>query len=114
MPDWKIAPAKATDAMAQAAFDEMGSPSDWGGFDAPYAAAIGVAPRCEMAQHISEHMQQALNHLQAWCADEEGRLGTGVVFSAKLHLESALRRYMALLGDEFKDYFDAPLLPPEA
>lgn len=45
VPDgWRLVPVKPSEAMSQAVFEEMGSPSDWHGMDEAYAAMLAAAP----------------------------------------------------------------------
>lgn len=45
VPDgWKLVPVEITDEMEEAAYKELGSPSDWYGFDDAYRVMISSAP----------------------------------------------------------------------
>lgn len=45
VPDgWKLVPEVITDEMEEAAYKELGSPSDWYGFDDAYRVMISAAP----------------------------------------------------------------------
>lgn len=45
VPDgWKLVPEVITDEMEEAAYKELGSPSDWCGFDDAYRVMISAAP----------------------------------------------------------------------
>ena len=48
---WRLVPAKMTDAMGDAIYKELGSPTDgWYGFDDAYRAMLAAAPSPDSAK----------------------------------------------------------------